>query len=99
MAGKNMNLMHQLIISKNAYCSCAQFDMNMQTLGSTNHGCIDKRCSGFVQVIQDKPYLGVVRSPSTPIGKSGKKYVVNVKIQRVILFLKNMNVYILFLLT
>ncbi|CAJ2665077.1 unnamed protein product [Trifolium pratense] len=53
-----------------------------QWLDGTNRDCIDKRCSGFVQVTQDKPYIGVVRLPSTPIGEEGKKIVVNVKIQR-----------------
>jgi hypothetical protein len=63
--------------------------MNMQVWDSINRinkGCIDKQCSGFVQTTIDKPYLGDVRSPSTPIGERGKKSVVIVKIQRVIFF-------------
>jgi hypothetical protein len=69
--------------------------MKVQALDSIDKGCIDKHCSGFVQVTIDKPYLGDVRLPSTPIGERGKKSVVNVKIQRVFFFLKNINVYTL----
>jgi hypothetical protein len=55
----------------------------MQIVDRDNKGCINKRCPDFVQVTVDKPYIGDVRSPSTPIGESGKKSVVAVKIQRV----------------
>jgi hypothetical protein len=58
----------------------------MQAFGSSNPGCSDNICPGFIQVIQDKSYvLGVVVSPASRVGASDK-YVIEVKIQRVIFY-------------
>ncbi|KAK2376270.1 hypothetical protein QL285_077080 [Trifolium repens] len=70
-----------LTVQPNLYGD-SQPRLTTEIVDRDNKGCINKRCPDFVQVTVDKPYIGDVRSPSTPIGESGKKSVVAVKIQR-----------------
>ncbi|MCH83608.1 DUF239 domain protein [Trifolium medium] len=52
------------------------------SFASTNYGCSDNTCAGFVQVTEDKSsVLGAIISPTVPVGASDK-YCLAVKIQR-----------------